>query len=93
MRFIVSGGSMEPAYFSGDKLFVSGIKYRFRKPKVGEVIVLRDPRTERLVLKRIRKSEDGMYFVVGDNEDKSTDSREFGSIKKESIIGKVCFRY
>lgn len=33
--------------------------------------------------------ENGAYFVVGDNRNNSIDSRDFGSIKYESIIGRV----
>ncbi len=32
------------------------------------------------------------YFVVGDNRNDSTDSREFGTIKKSSIMGKAVLR-
>ncbi len=33
------------------------------------------------------------YFVMGDNRPHSSDSREFGPIKKEAIIGKSMFVY
>jgi signal peptidase I len=33
------------------------------------------------------------YFVSGDNRPHSLDSREFGTIPKEDIIGKALFRY
>ncbi|HET7713340.1 MAG TPA: signal peptidase I [Patescibacteria group bacterium] len=33
------------------------------------------------------------YFVMGDNRNHSSDSRSFGAIKKESIIGRAWIRY
>lgn len=35
---------------------------------------------------------DNMYLVLGDNRNNSIDSRNFGLIKKENIVGKMIFK-
>ena len=80
---------MEPAFKEGKTLFVSSIPFLFQKPKVGDAVVVKDPRDGRLLLKRITKIENGKFFVAGDNTKSSTDSRIFGVISKNHILGKV----
>lgn len=37
--------------------------------------------------------EDGKYFILGDNRENSNDSRSFGAIIEERIIGKIIFEF
>lgn len=78
---------MEFAYRDGDKVFV--IKKLFCHIKVGNVVVLKDPRTERLLLKRVMLIKGSTYYVEGDNKKESTDSRHFGWVDKQHIVGKA----
>ncbi len=82
---------MEPTFKEGQTLLVSSLPYFFRQPKIGDVVVVKDPRSRRLLLKRITNRENQNYFVSGDNPKSSTDSRTFGVINKENILGKVIF--
>lgn len=46
-----------------------------------------------LTLLGVETVPDGQYFVLGDNRLNSRDSRSFGFIDQESVLGKVSFRY
>jgi len=107
-RYVVEGRSMLRAFAPGDRLVVEGFSYRFRKPRIAEVVVVRQPGSgERLDLKRIvagpgaevtvRGATDFLgkneWYVLGDNLDESTDSRELGPVKTSDIDGRVWFRY
>lgn len=41
--YAVRGGSMEPTLHAGEHVRVEKIAYRFRAPRPGEIVVLRDP--------------------------------------------------
>lgn len=90
-RYRVEGESMTPALSPGERVFV---RHWVREPEPGDLVVVRDPRWPgRLLLKRIvRRATEG-WIVQGDNAGASTDSRHFGAVSRELIVGKVWFRY
>lgn len=85
----VRGQSMSPYLNEGALLLVSYIPLLFSKAKVGDVVVLKDPRDNRKIIKRVSKVENGRYFVLGDNVSESTDSRHFGYVDKQRLIAKM----
>ncbi len=90
--FRVTGKSMEPYAHEGDYAVSTRFFFKIRK---GDVVVFREPERSLTMIKRVtetRRSTNGEeYYVSGDNNARSTDSRAFGYIKKESIIAKVFF--
>ena len=67
------------------------LAYIFGIPSKGDVIVFNHPKEKnRFLIKRITLvNNSDEYFVIGDNKNFSQDSRHFGPIKKNLIIGKV----
>jgi len=81
---------MEPTLREDDKVVVNRFAYFFIRPKEGDVVVVYHPKDRRKkMIKRIKKSTHLGYFLIGDNLNKSTDSRNFGVVQKKDIIGKV----
>lgn len=86
----VVGDSMAPTYRAGDWVLVR----RTRRVRPGDVIAAPDPRDpRRLLVKRIAATRPGGWHVEGDNAQASTDSREFGPVAPDTVIGKVVARY
>lgn len=95
-RYLVTGGSMEPALYDGDWLIVDLRAYSRRTPEPGHVVVARDPREpSREIIKRIERVEEAsrLAWLAGDNREESTDSRHFGPVALEELIGQVRWRY
>ena len=88
---IVRGPSMEPGLRSGDRVLVDRWTYRHRPPRPGEVVLVRDP-AGRTLVKRVDRSEGGQVWVVGDNPDRSRDSRRFGPLAGAAVAGRVVAR-
>lgn len=59
----------------------------FFKIKLDDLVVARVK--NRLVIKRVKKLSGRNIFIEGDNKRASTDSRDFGEITHDQLIGKV----
>jgi nickel-type superoxide dismutase maturation protease len=81
---------MLPTLRPGDRLLVA----RIGRPRPDDLVVLRDPRVPaRLLCKRVVSTDVSHIVVRGDNPDASTDSRVFGPVPLEWVIGRVLRRY
>ncbi len=126
----VKGASMAPTLVAGDRLLLNRFAYLHREPQRGELVVLKDPETGELIVKRIvglpcetvimrndaayvnghrlhepyaansaRPDQSPLgkptviprdhYFVLGDNRSRSLDSRAFGAVPRENILGVI----
>lgn len=89
-RVQVHGPSMLPALGDGDRLLVRVT----RRVRPGDVVVVRDPATpSRLVVKRAAELRQGAVIVLGDNPSESRDSRSFGPVRRDLIVGRAWWRY
>jgi len=79
----VQGASMHPTLPHG-KLVVA---LRFKKPRVGDVVVVKHHRVE--VLKRIHEIKGELMYLLGDNPAESTDSRQYGWLPLSAVVGTV----
>jgi nickel-type superoxide dismutase maturation protease len=91
----VVGESMSPTLVPGDWLLADPEAYRHRRPCVGELVLVPDPREpSRLLIKRVAGvASDGRLEVAGDRAEASTDSRTFGAIDPATVQGRPWFRY
>lgn len=137
VRFYVDGPSMEPTFFTGQRIIVSRVSYLLGEPERGDIIVFEspdDPGVDPPLIKRLigvpgdtvevrdtlvyvngKQLQEpyfvntpctasncpnntwqlgtDQYFVMGDNRNRSRDSRRFGPITREHIIGEALVRY
>ena len=80
---------MSPNFKEGDIVFYK--KYFINKSnlKVGQVVIFSHPIQDRIQIKRIKQIKENCIEVLGDNSKDSTDSKSFGFVQNEKIIGIV----
>ncbi|MDR3166827.1 MAG: signal peptidase I [Treponema sp.] len=98
---IAEGQSMMPAIMPGTVLLVNKLRYGFRlpwsgvyslwwsQPKQGDVLVFYTPMGEIAVKRCAEITEKNEFIALGDNSPQSYDSRSYGPVSMDRIIGKV----
>ena len=96
---------MLPALAPGDWLLLDPTPTRW--PRRGAVVVVREPNSGILAIKRIAagpgdrlRTEPGTLvladdeaWLLGDNRDRSVDSRSYGPVPLEALVGRAWLRY
>lgn len=79
----------------------AGYIFRWSSPQAGELVIALRPDTGRAVLKRVwvegeggrslfgREAPEGFLYLLGDNEFESLDSRVFGPVPMNNVVGKA----
>ena len=87
---VVSGDSMHPTLHSGDFCLVR----QTRSIEPADIAVVRRPdRPDLLVVKRVVSRTPDGWWVTGDNPAASDDSRVFGVVPDDCVVGRVVWRY
>ncbi|MEZ4664596.1 MAG: nickel-type superoxide dismutase maturation protease [Caldilineaceae bacterium] len=90
-RFRVTGNSMLPLLRPGDLVLVNRHAYSHKSPQPGDVVVARDPRQPSFkLIKRVDAvMQDGRCFLLSENPAEGTDSRTFGAVPPDHVLGQV----
>ena len=99
----VRGDSMSPNYNDGDWLLFRLLSAKSKSGKlVGKVVLIQRQSqvgTDFLQVKRVirvdksNESNEIKFWIEGDNKSASTDSRSWGALDSNEVIGKLIFRY
>jgi nickel-type superoxide dismutase maturation protease len=94
-RVRVAGSSMLPLLPDGAEVLVDLRAYLDRSPVAGDVVVAYHPdRSGRSIVKRIVAIlPNHTCILIGDHPAASTDSRQFGAIGIDRIVGKVTSQF
>ena len=89
-RVAIAGESMAPTLREGQWW----VARRTTVCRPGDIVVIDHPAYDGLLAaKRAIRRENGGWWVEGDNPDRSRDSRHFGPVPDERIVGRLVMRY
>ena len=90
-RVTIVNRSMLPTIKPGDEILFRPDTSKKVELKVGDVVILQHPQDvgESLIKRIVRIYPDHQMDLRGDNVEESTDSRQFGLVPREWIVGKV----
>jgi nickel-type superoxide dismutase maturation protease len=92
-RLQVTGESMLPTLMPNDIVLIDTNAYNTATPHIGEVVLVKHPYKDLLIIKRVADiTPEGRLELRSDNPQVGSDSRQFGTIGMQQIIGHVTCR-
>ena len=82
---------MLPNLTPNEKALISSLPFFFKSPSIGDIVAFRED--DKIFVKRIKFIKEDKFFLEGDNNKDSLDSRSFGFIFKKQILGKLIFKF
>ena len=104
-RAQIEGWSMAPLLREGERVLVNRLVYRLRPPRAGDIVLARVAAVPGgWTIKRVAgvnaHTSDGRsaprmaaIMLIGENLAASTDSRHFGPIPGNDVLGRAWYRY
>ena len=94
-RYRVQGNSMVPTLQAGETVLVNLKAYTQQQPRPDDVVMALHPNLpEQKIFKRVMfVDENGRIYLIGDNKQESNDSRHFGTLSPQFILGQVTSRF
>lgn len=89
---------MYPALLPGERVLFDRLAYRRDRPAIGDIVLVQHPQHDLRIVKRISAPPAGRtlaneYWVEGDNVDGSTDSRDFGPLRRKHLLARAWLVY
>ncbi len=92
--YYIPSVSMAPTLLPGDLVVVDTRPWQ-AKHKAHDILVFKKSKRSFYLIKRLKKIEyihgKKQHYLVGDNSDRSIDSRQFGWVAEDFVIGKASF--
>lgn len=86
---------MLPTLQAGETVLVNPRAYRHHPPHPDDIVMALHPQEpSQKIFKRVQfVNEYGRIYLIGDNKTDSNDSRHFGPLPPENILGQVTSRF
>ncbi|CAM3114784.1 signal peptidase I [Streptobacillus felis] len=85
-NYAIPTGSMEPTIAVGDRIFANNVVYKFKQPKIGDIISFKEPLDNSLMYTKRITGTPGVMFKINENDNNIYIDGEKSSLNREYSI-------